>query len=325
MEGVTLMGLYSTPKAPDPKETAAAQATMNKETAITQYGLNATNQVTPDGSLSYKQIGKWEDGTPRYEATTSLTPEGQEIYNLGQGAEKNLASIAKDQSGRIGELLGTPLKLGNEETEARIWELGKGRLEPQFAKDEEATRTRLKNAGIQEGSAAWNSEMERGTMAKTDQLNQLLLSGRSLANQEMLTERNQPINETTALMSGSQVSMPGFTSTPQTQVAGVDYAGLVSDKYKADSDAAAAKMGGMFGLAAAPMQMFSFSDRDMKTDIDKIGETDNDLPIYSFRYKGDDKKQIGLMAQDVQKKVPSAVKRIAGHLAVNYDKALRSA
>jgi hypothetical protein len=32
----------SPPPAPDPAQTAAAQAKANKETAVTQYGLNAT-------------------------------------------------------------------------------------------------------------------------------------------------------------------------------------------------------------------------------------------------------------------------------------------
>ncbi len=68
------MDAPSPPPAPDPKETAAAQSQMNKETAVAQYGLNATNQVTPQGTLTYKQIGTWADGTPRFEATTAYSP-----------------------------------------------------------------------------------------------------------------------------------------------------------------------------------------------------------------------------------------------------------
>ncbi len=67
----------SAPKAPDPVATANAQAGMNRDTAITQYGLNATNQVTPWGSLNYSQIGKWDDGTPRYQAEQTLNPQIQ--------------------------------------------------------------------------------------------------------------------------------------------------------------------------------------------------------------------------------------------------------
>lgn len=53
------MGLYgSAPKAPDPKETAAAQTSTNVSTAIANNWLGNINQVTPDGSLTYSQTGQ---------------------------------------------------------------------------------------------------------------------------------------------------------------------------------------------------------------------------------------------------------------------------
>lgn len=45
------------PEYPDPKETAAAQSGMNREAAVSQFLLNATDQKTPYGSLTYKQTG----------------------------------------------------------------------------------------------------------------------------------------------------------------------------------------------------------------------------------------------------------------------------
>jgi muramidase (phage lysozyme) len=50
-----------------------------------------------------------------------------------------------------------------------------------------------------------------------------------------------------------------------------------------------------------------FSDERLKEDIHRVGETDDGLPIYSYRYKGDKKTQIGLIAQDVEKEKPEAV------------------
>jgi hypothetical protein len=43
--------------------------------------------------------------------------------------------------------------------------------------------------------------------------------------------------------------------------------------------------------------------------------------MYAYRYKGDPKtypKVVGPMAQDIQKKVPSAVKKIGKRKVVNY-------
>lgn len=118
------------PPAPDPQQTAQAQAQMNRETAITQAGLNMTNQRTPYGNLNYNQIGTWSDGTPRFEAVQQLSPEQQELYNLNTQTEQNLGQIGVEQSGRIGELLNSPISLDNEATEARLMELGQKRLDP---------------------------------------------------------------------------------------------------------------------------------------------------------------------------------------------------
>lgn len=245
------MSMSSTPTPPDPAQTAATQNAMNAKTAETTQQLNMVDQTTPDGSLTYDQSGTWADGTPKYSATTALSAPQQGIYNTNQQTQQNIATIGQDQSARIGDLLGKPLQLGNEATEARLMDLGTKRLNPQFARDDEALRTRLLNSGIREGSDAWNTEMTRQSQNKNDAINQLLLTGRNTADQEMLTERNQPINEITALMTGSQVSNPSFASTPQTQVAGTNYTGLVGDQYKAQVAAQSAQMGGMFGLGGA--------------------------------------------------------------------------
>lgn len=72
-----------------------------------------------------------------------------------------------------------------------------------------------------------------------------------------------------------------------------------------------------------------FSDARLKHDAKKIGETNDGLPIYSFKYNGSDQTQIGLMAQDVEKKKPEAVglaPAADGHMykTVDYDKATRA-
>jgi len=82
--------------------------------------------------------------------------------------------------------------------------------------------------------------------------------------------------------------------------------------------AGATGLGGMTlgqGVTAGALLM---SDRRVKEDIKRIGKTDDGLPIYTFRYKGDSTVHMGVMAQDVEKKNPDAVKEIDGIKAVNY-------
>lgn len=63
-----------------------------------------------------------------------------------------------------------------------------------------------------------------------------------------------------------------------------------------------------------------FSDKRLKTDIKKVGETDDGVNVYTYKYKGDDTTQMGVLAQEVKKKNPGAVKKIEGLLAVDYSK-----
>lgn len=65
------------------------------------------------------------------------------------------------------------------------------------------------------------------------------------------------------------------------------------------------------------------SDRRTKADIAQIGELYDGTPVYRFRYKGEHKVQIGLMAQDVEGVTPEAVHTIGGIKFVNYDAATR--
>lgn len=89
----------------------------------------------------------------------------------------------------------------------------------------------------------------------------------------------------------------------------------------ANAQAQAARSAGIMGAvgkvagAAVPLM---FSDRRLKTDIAKVGETNKGLPIYTYKYKGDDTTQMGVMAQDVERKTPKAVKEVGGFKAVDY-------
>lgn len=82
--------------------------------------------------------------------------------------------------------------------------------------------------------------------------------------------------------------------------------------------------GALSGSTTTTTQPSSFfSDRRLKHDIKKIGKTNDNLPIYAFKYKGDPKEQvhIGFMADEVEKKHPEAVGLSGGYKTVDYEKA----
>ena len=94
------------------------------------------------------------------------------------------------------------------------------------------------------------------------------------------------------------------------------------------ASAAGGAFGGGFGGASTGSgtsvgQMFgnqtvTVSDERMKEDIEHVGELHNGLNVYTFRYKGEERVNIGLMAQEVEEIFPEAVHEINGIKHVNY-------
>jgi hypothetical protein len=78
-------------------------------------------------------------------------------------------------------------------------------------------------------------------------------------------------------------------------------------------------------LATGLGSLFKFtpSDRRLKEDIRRVGALDDGTPVYGFRYRGSPMMQIGLMADDVEKRVPEAVATWGGFKVVDYDLATR--
>lgn len=75
--------------------------------------------------------------------------------------------------------------------------------------------------------------------------------------------------------------------------------------------------GAGLGLAAYS----AFSDARLKDVVGRVGETDEGVPLYLYKYKGEDRPQIGPMAQEVAQVKPDAVQQHeSGFLTVDYSK-----
>lgn len=148
---------------------------------------------------------------------------------------------------------------------------------------------------------------------------------RQQALSEKFAERNQPINEITSLLSGAQVTNPQWASANMPTLPNVDYAGLVQQKYSNDMAAYQQKNALFNNIGSGIGSLFKLSDKRAKKDIEKVGRA-NGHNVYQYHYKGEPEDaplRLGLLAQEVKKKQPSAVRRTpSGLLAVNYSKAL---
>lgn len=325
------------PAPPDPKETSAAQTGTSVSTAITNAMLGNVNQVTPDGTLTYDQTGSYQHqdpytgnsyDVPTFTATQTLSEAQQAIKDQSDATSLNLAETANQQSGFFKDYLGQPIDLNNEEVEGRLYELGSKRLDPRFERERDALETRLSNQGIVKGSEAYDREMEGFSQGKNDAYNQLILGGRGQAVQEAMAERNQPINEISALMSGSQVSQPNFIPTDMPSIPTTDNAGLINKNYDQRLNAwqqNAASSGGLFGSILGGVGNLAggwlASDERVKKDVEKVGQLDGHN-LYRYHYKGepnDAPKHVGVMAQEAEKTRPDAVAEFDdGVKRVNY-------
>lgn len=289
----------SAPKAPDPVKTADTQTKSNIATAVAQQNLNQVDQTTPGGSVKYTVIGKNADGTPKYQATQTLSAPVQKVFD-------NATATA-----------GTPVDLSNDATEARLMELGRSRLDPILAQRRQANETDLINRGIRPGSTNYGQAQDTQNQAENDAYNQLLLQGRQQSVSEALAAHNSPINDYAALAgTGTQIA------TPQTGVAGTDVAGIATNNYNTQSQQYQQQQsdmyGGLFGLGKAAIGLFS--DKRLKTDIRSTGEELAGVPVKSWKWKGTGERDMGVIAQDVARKHPAMVDRSdpSGFMKVNY-------
>jgi len=232
------LGKQKAPKPPDPEQTAAAQTKSNIATAVAQTNLNNVNQTTPFGSLTYEVVGTNADGTPKYQATQSLSPQVQGVVDNTFGA------------------ISSPLDLSSEALDKYTNTHFLDDFNSQADRDMSSLETKLSNQGIKIGSEAYKTAMADYSRNKGNAFDNFLGNQQATAKDLLLAGRNQPINELLALTGKSSERLP----TSQGQVAGTDITSLINNKYNAEMGAYQQQQsdmfGGLFGLGKAAIGLF---------------------------------------------------------------------
>jgi hypothetical protein len=213
------MGKPSAPEPIDPIEAGRAQTGTNIGTAIANAYLANPNQITPEGTLSTTQTGTYQYtdpvtgdtyDIPLFTTETAYSGANQDLYDIGMDTKLGMANFANEQVDRLSAYFNEPINLDNDAVESRIMELARTRMDPMLADRRSALETRLSEQGIMRGSEAYDRAMGELGQTENDAYTNLLLTGRQQAINEALLARNQPLNELTALMTGSQVSNPTY-------------------------------------------------------------------------------------------------------------------
>lgn len=130
--------------------------------------------------------------------------------------------------------------------------------------------------------------------------------------QQQLAQYNQPLNQTTALMSGSQIQAPQFQQYQGANISaapvfqGAQAQGTYNQGiYGQQMAGYNAMLGGVADLGGAAMTAGMFSDMRLKSNIVKVGEHPRGFGIYEYDIFG--RRERGVMAQEVEKVLPAAV------------------
>ncbi len=246
-------GSPSPPPAPDPMATAQAQAAMNADTARVQANLNRVNQYTPTGSITYNQIGP-----DRWESRTTLSPNQQNILNMTEQAQGTYGRAANRQLSQVEQMLSRPADFstlpGISDAATNRQAAANALLErtaPMRDRQRDALDARLRNQGLTPGSEAWQTAWQEYGMQDNDlrlaidaqagnEMRNVYATdsaNRQRALEELIAQRQMPVNEASALLTGQMLSPPQFSQTSQVNVAPTDFMGAVGMNQAAQNQA----------------------------------------------------------------------------------------
>ena len=345
-------GKSKAPKTPDYVGAAQAQGVASLESARATAKLNNPNinNIYGTQTVTYGANGDPDIGT----VTQKLSPGEQAVYETDLQSRQNLGDLSvqgsealRDVVGKNIDLSGAPTVGDGAATREKVFNSSMARVNEDTANERDQRNSQLIAAGIRPGTKAYDDAQNLITRGYNDARGNAEINAGNAANQQMgmdtqnrsryiaelLAQRQTPLNEISALMSGSQVNNPfangiGYQGGASVQAAPIFSAAQQQGQadlnaWNAQQSGANSMMGGLFSLGSAAMMspagtFSAFSDRRLKRNIVKIGEYLNGLAKYSFTYIWGE-KAIGAMADEVEKLIPEAVMtHPSGYKMVDY-------
>ena len=272
----------SPPPAPDYAGAAAAQGAANKETAIASNLLNNPNVVNPYGTQTWTGGGSGERPT----MVQTLSPAEQAKYDQESRVAGLLGGLgeqgARSLEGVVGKALdfsGMPAAPTSTGARQDAYDAIMSRVNEETMQGKDRKNSELIAAGIRPGTKAYQDAMFAIDRGANDARQQAILAAgqegqrdftmgtqqRKDAIAELLAQRQTPLNEINALMSGSQVNnpfaIPGAAQNANIQAAPVYNAALQQGQYDTDvynqhQASSNATTSGLMGLASAAAMAF---------------------------------------------------------------------
>lgn len=284
------------------------------------------------------QLGDYTLGDPDQPTITqTLSPDQQRILDLQNKAKIGLGEVAGQGTEALKGVVGTgvdfsgaPPQAGqSEDVRQRVLAGMMSRVNEDYGRQSDELNSQLVASGLRPGSKAYDDQMALLARKRTDANTQAELAAQNaMASQfgldtqarkdaiaEMLMQRQVPLNEITALMSGSQVNnpfaVPGYAQNAQIAPtnlygAATDAGNYASDIYNVKAQQAGNLQSGLFSLgSSAIMGAAMKSDRRLKSNISRVGT--HPLGIGIYEYDIADRHERGVMADELLTVKPEAV------------------
>ena len=315
-------GSSKSPAPPDPYATASAESQFNRLDTYSPTGSGQQYGYTgPDGKFVRGVAPKGSQSA--VQSTESATEKA--MREALEPASLSLTNrIIRDNIGGMPNAA----RVGDRGTVAKsIFDRSFSMMKPAIDQGNDRLLTNLQSRGIPIGGEAFNEAYGAQQRETQDTISRLAQDADGAAGQEQSRQfgldaaaRSNSISELVAAMGGGY-NPPN--ATPNGNAAGVNYSGLVGEKYKADkasydqAQAGKAQTAGALGSLGGALLMKS--DRRLKRDIVRVGRRGR-LPLYEYRYLWDKPGTLrrGYMAQEVMNLVPDAVRRDGDWLALDY-------
>ena len=270
----------SPPPTPDYVGAAKEQGAANVDAARVQGQINNPNVINPYGT----QTTTWEGDQPTL--TQTFSPEQQALYNQQTGTQLKLGQVAGQGADALKGVVGTQVDFSGapttgsyDDTRKRVIDAMMGRANEDYDKRIDQTNSDLIAAGIRPGTKAYADQRQLIERARTDAASQAEIAGGNAAAQaygldearrrqaitEQLAQRQTPLNEISALLSGSQVSnpfsLPGYAQNAQVGAAPLfaaqqELGDWNTGIYNSQAAQAGGLQSGLFGLAGAGIKAF---------------------------------------------------------------------
>jgi hypothetical protein len=311
--------------------------------------------IAPQLASNFERSGRYGSGASINAQGQAQSGLGQALSNAVSGITNNAYNTGIQATGQAGQALGNIYNTGVGNVTNALTNSG------QLAQAGVTNAGNLINQGYTtggnlsaEGFKAQNAAMSNASTSGLGYLNaglSGLASGANAAQAGYGTANTGLTGAATALNQGSQAQTNAlsqastFANYPETQYSAaynapwqpysnlssilggaIGGSGTSTSTQPYYSNTGANILGGLSGgLGIASSLKNLFSDRRLKRDIKRVGTLRNGLPLYSFRYVGSKRRQIGLMADEVEQIHPEAVVAIGANRIkmVDYVKAVQ--